>query len=307
MKTNYNHWVAWYEYCVKPHAITPHGQTTRCSYATTKKPVRTFQLWETQQGNDSNERYKNPRKRQRIEVDLISTEKNSNPFINNKKADRKSESHLTHYSETEDAEYHDAVDINQFLQDTLQSLFGLRHWVPNQLESIRSAMFGKTLFIVMPSGPHRNICYQLPASLQSCVTLVLVPQLIYANPGPIPTLFFTDSPQSVATVSNLDLLSKIHDARLIYITYSHFLKYHSIFFEAKKYISRCVLDEAHHLSQWHPSGHPRYQKAVEALTANFPQIAITALTAISSERIQTDILNFFNTSVEIHKKSVLFS
>lgn len=206
----------------------------------------------------------------------------------------------------DDSDYSDAPDFDQFLQDCLKKIFNCSDWIPNQLESIRSALDNKTLLIVMPLGKPRNLCYQLPAALSLGATLVLIPQLSYIEHHLITTCFFFDHPLKRLSyiVSVDDLLEKIKNSRLIYVTYSHFFKYRALFARHQKHIDRIVLDEAHLLSRWDAKGHPRYRKAVEALSDNFPQIPITALTAIPNERIELDIIRLLNQHVEVYKKSI---
>ncbi|KAG1469321.1 hypothetical protein G6F56_003317 [Rhizopus delemar] len=299
MKTNYNQWVAWYELSIKPHVITPHTQLTRCGYATLKRPPKPFETMTIEQ-NDQPQKLSNPRKRPRIEYELESIETSS------LKAEKIIGKDQEIVEDDDDSDYSDAPDFDQFLQDCLKKIFNCSDWIPNQLESIRSALDNKTLLIVMPLGKPRNLCYQLPAALSLGATLVLIPQLSYIEHHLITTCFFFDHPLKRLSyiVSVDDLLEKIKNSRLIYVTYSHFFKYRALFARHQKHIDRIVLDEAHLLSRWDAKGHPRYRKAVEALSDDFPQIPITALTAIPNERIELDIIRLLNQHVEVYKKSI---
>lgn len=185
-------------------------------------------------------------------------------------------------------------------------------WVTNQYESVCSALENEDIFTVLPAGKWRNVCYQLPALKSCAATVVLMPQLAYVEYFSIPALFFLNQPTlTVAgTVSADDLLVKIKEARLLYITYMDFHRHKSLFKEISQQgqIVRFVLDDAHFLSQWHEQGHVRYAKAVENLRQDFLNIPITALTAIPNERIYLDILHLLgiHTHCKVYKQSILF-
>lgn len=165
--------------------------------------------------------------------------------------------------------YYDAPTRVDTLLNTLEQVFGMTSWVTNQYESICSALENDDIFTVLPAGKWRNVCYQLPALKGCATTVVLMPQLAYIECFSIPALFFLNQPMlTVAgTISADDLLVKIKEARLLYITYMDFHRHKSLFKEIsqKDQIVRFVLDDAHFLSQWREQGYVRYAKAVENL------------------------------------------
>ncbi|ORE17608.1 hypothetical protein BCV71DRAFT_181170 [Rhizopus microsporus] len=311
MKTNYSQFVAWYECLVKPFIKTPHSQPTRCGYATIKRPPKPFEWMEVRKDETVPERDFNPKKRPRIDE-----EETENINIS---------CHISNQSETIEANgleidelssletiYYDAPTRVDTLLNTLEQVFGMTSWVTNQYESVCSALKNEDIFTVLPAGKWRNVCYQLPALKSCATTVVLMPQLAYVEYFSIPAFFFLNQPTlTVAgTVSADDLLVKIKEARLLYITYMDFHRHKSLFKEISQQgqIVRFVLDDAHFLSQWHEQGHVRYAKAVENLRQDFPSIPITALTAIPNERIYLDILHLLgiHTHCKVYKQSILF-
>ncbi|CEI89129.1 hypothetical protein RMCBS344292_03498 [Rhizopus microsporus] len=129
--------------------------------------------------------------------------------------------------------YYDAPTRVDTLLNTLEQVFGMTSWVTNQYESVCSALKNEDIFTVLPAGKWRNVCYQLPALKSCATTVVLMPQLAYVEYFSIPAFFFLNQPTlTVAgTVSADDLLVKIKEARLLYITYMDFHRHKSLFKE----------------------------------------------------------------------------
>src|SRR5271170_834867 len=60
-------------------------------------------------------------------------------------------------------------------QQTLEKYFGFRDFREPQGEVISGILHGKDVFVVMPTGGGKSLCYQLPAVLMDGVTIVVSP------------------------------------------------------------------------------------------------------------------------------------
>src|SRR5690606_20751564 len=61
------------------------------------------------------------------------------------------------------------------LDETLHRVFGLREFRPQQREIIGDLMAGRDVFVLMPTGGGKSLCYQLPALLRPGLGLVISP------------------------------------------------------------------------------------------------------------------------------------
>ena len=63
----------------------------------------------------------------------------------------------------------------QEIRTALQKIWGYEDFRPPQGEIIRSLLSGQDALVVMPTGGGKSICFQLPALLQTGLTLVVSP------------------------------------------------------------------------------------------------------------------------------------
>lgn len=69
-----------------------------------------------------------------------------------------------------------ASDLPQSdLSQSLQTFFGYSEFRPQQEEAVQTALEGRDVLVVMPTGAGKSLCFQLPAALSEGVTLVVSP------------------------------------------------------------------------------------------------------------------------------------
>src|SRR6266496_4323729 len=59
--------------------------------------------------------------------------------------------------------------------DTLRTTFGYASFRPLQEDIVRAILDGQDVFVLMPTGGGKSLCYQLPALLLDDVTVVISP------------------------------------------------------------------------------------------------------------------------------------
>jgi ATP-dependent DNA helicase Q5 len=160
---------------------------------------------------------------------------------------------------------------------------------------------GENVFVSMPTGAGKSLCYQLPAILLKGVALVLSP-LIALIENQVQQLK-AKGVKAVALNSKTstferkrilaDLHLKAPTTKLLYITpelaaTSHFRSQLDSLYKYRK-LSLIAVDEAHCVSEWGHDFRPDYLKLGELRKA-FPLVTCLALTATATPHVQKDVI-----------------
>ncbi|NJO44261.1 MAG: ATP-dependent DNA helicase RecQ [Oscillatoriales cyanobacterium RM2_1_1] len=191
----------------------------------------------------------------------------------------------------------------QVVREKFQQIWGYEDFRPPQGEIVQSILMGKDALIVMPTGGGKSICFQLPALLQSGLTLIVSPlvalmenqvQELLERNLPAASLHSQLPPQQ--RQKTLQLLAR-NQLRLLYLSPETLLSQPvwQIITQPQVVINGLILDEAHCLVQWGDTFRPAYRRlgAVRpALLRAKPagsQMAIAAFTATADPLAQKTI------------------
>ncbi|KAM4716927.1 ATP-dependent DNA helicase Q5 [Anableps anableps] len=189
------------------------------------------------------------------------------------------------------------------LKQALKSHFGFDGFRSTLQENVVKAVISgqKDVFVCMPTGAGKSLCYQLPAVLAEGITLVISPlialiqdQVDRLKELNIPACSINSKlPVGERRLILADLGSNRPKLKLLYITPEMVA---SPSFQpclmglcSRGLLSYLAVDEAHCVSQWGHDFRPDYLKLGE-LRARIPGVPCLALTATAPKNVQEDIV-----------------
>ena len=183
------------------------------------------------------------------------------------------------------------------LHKALKRHFGFDSFKNNQEAVIRSLLDGKDVFVLMPTGGGKSMCYQLPSLLMDGTAIVISP-LIALMKNQVDAMRHMSQEDGVAHFINSSLTKaqvekvkkdiRLGLTKLLYVAPESLTKEDNVAFLKSIKISFYAVDEAHCISEWGHDFRPEYRK-IRPIINEIGNAPVIALTATATEKVKTDI------------------
>ena len=155
------------------------------------------------------------------------------------------------------------------LKSALKSIFGFDNFKGDQEAIIQSLMDGHDVFVLMPTGGGKSLCYQLPSLLMDGMAIVVSP-LIALMKNQVDVINGISEEDGVAHYLNSSLKKSEIDqvkadissgkTKLLYVAPESLNKQENVDYFKTVKISFYAIDEAHCISEWGHDFRPEYRK-----------------------------------------------
>ena len=183
------------------------------------------------------------------------------------------------------------------LKSELKNYFGFDTFKGNQEEIILSLLAGNDVFVLMPTGGGKSLCYQLP-SLMLDGTAIIISPLIALMKNQVDAMRNFGEDDGIAHFLNSSLnksaIEKVKSdilsgkTKLLYVAPESLTKEENIDFLRGIKISFYAVDEAHCISEWGHDFRPEYRR-IRPIINEIGVRPVIALTATATPKVQHDI------------------
>ena len=183
------------------------------------------------------------------------------------------------------------------LTEALKHYFGFDTFKGDQESIIRSVLESKDVFVLMPTGGGKSLCYQLPSLLMDGVAIVISP-LIALMKNQVDfithlsdqegTAHFLNSSLNKAAIDQVKADIRAGHTKLLYVAPESLTKEDNVEFLKTVKISFYAIDEAHCISEWGHDFRPEYRR-IRPIINEIGKAPVIALTATATDKVRTDI------------------
>ncbi len=193
--------------------------------------------------------------------------------------------------------------------DALKNYFGYSEFHPLQENIINDILADRDVFVLMPTGSGKSLCYQLPAVMKDGVTVVVSP-LIALMKDQVDSLrasgigaSFINSSLPAKEIEDVKTRLLENKDKILYVAPERLASIDFLNFLGMLRISLFAIDEAHCISEWGHDFRPEYRR-LSVLRGMFPKVPMIALTATAIPDVEKDIINALKLRApRIHKSS----
>lgn len=183
------------------------------------------------------------------------------------------------------------------LSKELKKYFGFSTFKGQQETIIKTLLGGGDVFVLMPTGGGKSLCYQLPALISEGTAIVVSP-LIALMKNQVDAVNGLSSTEGVAHVLNSSLNRaqtktvmediKNGKTKLLYVAPESLIKEEYLDFLKEVKLSFVAIDEAHCISEWGHDFRPEYRN-LKLIIDKIADVPVIALTATATPKVQDDI------------------
>ncbi len=183
------------------------------------------------------------------------------------------------------------------IYETLKYYFGFDAFKEGQYDVINNLVSGHDVFVLMPTGGGKSLCYQLPALMQEGTAIVISP-LIALMKNQVDAIrgyvdhervaHFLNSTLSKSAAEQVREDVRSGKTKLLYVAPESLVKEENVEFLKSIRISFFAVDEAHCISEWGHDFRPEYRK-IRPMINEIGHFPIIALTATATPKVQHDI------------------
>lgn len=177
----------------------------------------------------------------------------------------------------------------------LEKYFGFTAFRPLQREIVEDVVADKDVFVLMPTGGGKSLCYQLPALLKEGVAVVVSPlialmkdQVDAMRELGVPAIFINSSMDPIDIDEQKDRIRR-GAVKMLFCAPERLVTQDFLTFLAGVKLSFFAIDEAHCISQWGHDFREDYRR-LDILRKKFPRTPIIAMTATATPRVVEDIV-----------------